>query len=449
MIRGLRPTARSVVLVTALASLGAGTLARAAELPRAPDDAAFAPAKALSVEIGRDLFFDPILSGNRNTSCATCHHPALGTSDGRALPLGEGGAGLGPERRATASNPPRVIPRNAPALFNLGAAEFTVLFHDGRLRRDASADGGIAMPNGLSLDQPLSPVAAQAMMPVIAPDEMAGQRGENPVANAVAEGRITGPDGAWQMLADRVAAISAYHDRFAQLNGPEAPIQMSDIAATLGDFISTEFRATNSRFDAFLAGDYDSFSPQEQHGLGLFYGKAGCHTCHSGPFLTDHRFHAIGLPQTGPGKGHGPLGFADHGHGAVTGNAQDAYRFRTPSLRNIARTAPYGHAGSHATLEDIIRHHADPGAGLATFAPAADDLAMSDEAEMMRIYAAITLQPVPLTEAEIAALVAFLNTLTDETPSQGRLGAPSAVPSQLPVDAPPANWPLSKPATQP
>ena len=91
------------------------------------------------VELGRILFFDKILSGNRNIACATCHHPDLATTDGLALGLGEGAQGLGPERRAGSEKAIGVngrVPRNSSALFNVGAGEFTRLFHDGRVETD-------------------------------------------------------------------------------------------------------------------------------------------------------------------------------------------------------------------------------------------------------------------------------------------------------------------------
>lgn len=446
----MKGAAAIAALALAIGFLSTG--ARATELPRAPDDTAFPPTDMASVLLGRDLFFDPILSGNRNISCATCHHHAFGSSDGRALPLGEGGEGLGPDRHAgSGMDAPRVIPRSAPPLFNLGAHEITTIFHDGRLRRDPDAHNGIRMPNGLTLDQPLAPVAAQAMLPPVAADEMAGQPGENEVADAVAANRIEGPDGAWQILADRVAAIPSYHDRFAEKLGHDAPIRMSDIAAAIGDFITFEFRATESRFDVFLRGDIGALDMTEQFGLALFYGKAGCHSCHSGPLLTDQGFHALGMPQTGPGKGHGANGITDLGRGAVTGDSGDHYRFRTPSLRNVALTAPYGHSGSYANLGDVIRHHADPAAGLATFLPAETDPAMRDDDEALTIFAAISLRPTALSEVEVAALVDFLQSLTDETPVNGRLGPPEAVPSGLPVEIPGTSRQsaLSKPVARP
>lgn len=421
------------------------SLSLAADLPDPANRVDFPVPGATSVLLGRDLFFDPILSGNRNIACASCHHPDHGSSDGVSLTLGEGGIGLGPERRAGASNTPHRIARHTPALFNLGADEFGTFFHDGRLMRDDTARFGIRMPEDIPLERPLGPLAAQALLPMTAPDEMAGHPGENIVADAVAAKRFGGIDGAWQKLAERVADIPDYRRRFAWLIGPDEPIHISHIATVLADFIAFEFRATDSPFDAFLMGDDDAIDNDQLRGMALFYGKAGCDSCHSGPFQTDHGFHAIALPQIGPGKGHGPAGHADHGRGAITGEAADLYRFRTPSLRNVALTAPYGHSGAHTTLEAMIRHHADPGAGLAEYPGAAaallpgadlafpEDPAMRDDDEVLAIYAAATLSRNPLNDREIAALAAFLGALTDPVSRTGRLGTPDSVPSGLPV----------------
>ncbi|MEL7415884.1 MAG: cytochrome-c peroxidase, partial [Pseudomonadota bacterium] len=131
--------------------------------------------------LGQLLFYDPILSGNRNIACATCHHPRFGTADGVSLSFGEGGVGLGPERRMDPDNlPEQRIPRNAPGLFNLGAHEFTVMFHDGRLEVDPDRPGGMRTP--LEADMVAgfdSVLSAQTMFPVLSADEMAGHYGEN------------------------------------------------------------------------------------------------------------------------------------------------------------------------------------------------------------------------------------------------------------------------------
>ena len=423
------------------------SLSLAADLPEPATRADFPTPGATSVLLGRDLFFDPILSGNRNISCASCHHPDHASADGLSLNIGEGGIGLGKTRRTNPENPPQaLVPRNAPALFNLGAQEFTKLFHDGRVEVDPSQRFGIRLPEGQHLERPLPLLAAQALMPMVAPEEMAGQPGENTVANLVAKGQITGQSGAWQAISVRVARIPDYRRRFEWLNGTEEPIHITDITRAIAAFIAYEFRATDSPFDAFLMGDNTALDNDQLRGMSLFYGKAGCANCHSGPFQTDHQFHALGVPQIGPGKGHGPTGHADHGRGYITGDDFGRYRFRTPSLRNVILTAPYGHTGAYSDLGDMIRHHLDPETALAEYlglekAALPDhgltdplDPAMQDFDEVLAISQAISINLDPLSTSEIDALIAFLHALTDPISTKGRLGTPQTVPSGLPVE---------------
>ncbi|MEM9270578.1 MAG: cytochrome-c peroxidase, partial [Pseudomonadota bacterium] len=121
--------------------------------PKPLTDADYRPVNLDQARLGRLLFWDPILSGNRNISCGTCHHPRFGTADGVSVSLGEGGLGLGPERRVDPDNPPEQhISRNAPALFNLGAHEVTVLFHDGRIEVDPSRPSGLRTPMGTEME---------------------------------------------------------------------------------------------------------------------------------------------------------------------------------------------------------------------------------------------------------------------------------------------------------
>ena len=121
--------------------------AQVSVLPSALSDADFHPVDPAEAALGRLLFYDPILSGNREASCATCHHPALGTSDGLSLGLGDGGIGLGPNRRADPANlPEQRIPRNSQALWNLGAVEYHSLFHDGRVEVLPGPAGGLRTP---------------------------------------------------------------------------------------------------------------------------------------------------------------------------------------------------------------------------------------------------------------------------------------------------------------
>ncbi len=417
---------------------------QAAELPK--PDAVFATPDQASVELGWLLFYDPVLSGNQSVACATCHHPKFGTSDGVSLSLGDGATGLGPERVVDPQNlPEQRIPRNAPALFNLGADEFSVMFHDGRLEADASKPNGIRTPLGdemvLGFDSVLS---AQAMFPVLSGDEMAGHYSENEISKAVRLGHLTHNGGAWDLIAQRISAIPAYRQRFDQVIGADQPIGFTDISNVLADFIAVEWRADNSAFDLHLRGTAP-LSGAALDGMNLFYGAAGCGSCHSGQFQTDHGFHAIAMPQIGPGKG---ARFESHhrdtGRMRVTGRAEDAYRFRTPSLRNVTQTGPYGHAGAYASLEDVIRHHLDPEAALQAYRldkavlqslPGAVDTWVLDRPEeMAAIAAANELAPRPLADDQIADLLAFLAALDDPTGLTGRLGVPKAVPSGLPVD---------------
>lgn len=424
--------------VTATGLSLSASLSLAADLPEPVTRSSYPDTDMTLAQLGRDLFYDPILSGNLNISCATCHHPRLGSADAMSLSVGEGGSGLGQDRRIIAGSEPAArIPRNAPALWNLGAYEFTTMFHDGRVELSDDADFGLRMPADRPLERALpSPLAAQAMLPPLSPDEMAGQPGENPVADAVALGDAPR---AWAHLANRVQNIPAYRAAFDPHIG-DAPVHFTDIATALAEFITFEFQALESPFDRFQNGQ-GTLTPAQTRGMALFYGPAGCSGCHSGPFQTDHDFHAIAMPQLGPGKE--PAFYADRGRQAVTQDEADRYRFRTPTLRNVAQTAPYGHAGAFASLDAVIRHHAAPVASLMSYDraqaqlhdyPFPDWQALDDQDELLEIAAANELPDTPLTDAQIADLVAFLHALTDDTAAQGRLGIPDTVPSGLPVD---------------
>ena len=431
--------------VTAGALSLQATLSLAADLPSAVTPAHFPPTDPLLVDLGRDLFFDPILSGNQNIACATCHHPSLASADGMSLGLGEGAVALGQARHVDKANAPHNrIPRNAPALFNLGAYEFKVMFHDGRVQADPHQAFGFKMPPNAMLEKPLpSALAAQALMPPTSHDEMAGQADENPIAVASGAGKFAGDGGVWDLLCKRIEAIPGYTERFKQVLGSDRKLHFTDIARAIAEFETFEFQSINSPFDRYLRGEDGALSGQQIAGMEVFYGEGNCASCHSGPFQTDHSFHAIGLPQLGPGKEKG--GYADRGRLAVTGEDADRYRFRTPSLRNIAITAPYGHNGAYATLEGIVRHHLRPIRSLTTYdrkqaalpdvAVEADDwAAMNDPEEMIRIAEATEIEPRDLTEQQIADLLAFLGALTDPQAKTGRMGRPASVPSGLPMD---------------
>lgn len=431
------------LLMTVFLTSAAG-IASAADLPNPILPSDFPALDTETVALGRQLFFDPVLSGNDNIACATCHHPALGTGDAMSLSIGEGGLGLGRMREVVNGNVPKArIPRNAPALFNLGAREFSTMFHDGRVQINREAMYGIAMPEGRTLERPLSSaLAAQNILPILSHDEMAGHPGENPIADAIEAEQIHGPNGAWQQIVDKVEAIEEYRMAFDWIIGKDTPIHITDIGNALSQFITYEFRATDSPFDQYLAGKEDALSPEQMAGMEIFYGEGNCASCHSGKFQTDHGFHAIGLPQFGPGKDDA---YSDAGRGMITGDSSDKYRFRTPSLRNVTLSGPYGHNGAYTDLEAMVRHHLDPFEGLGNYdrrqaalhelgEAAKDWEPMDDLAEVLRIAMAAEIEPVELSETEIDQLMSFLSALEDPISRHGRLGVPDRVPSDLPLD---------------
>ncbi|WP_342076101.1 cytochrome c peroxidase [Yoonia sp. SS1-5] len=454
--------------------------------PLADEDFLFdgAPSPAL-VDLGRDLFFDPILSGNRNISCGTCHDPSLGTSDGLPLGIGEGGAGAGAERRTSDAVTGRV-PRNSPALWNIGAREYRVMFHDGRLEDLGNDALNLRVPSVAPLPDGLDSVlAAQAFFPVTSAIEMAGQRGENEVADAML---TQGFNAAWAEIAQRVAATDEYAAAFiaayADVESAD-DIQYAQIAQALAAFQTVAFRTDDSAFDQVLAsGDTSHLSAKAADGLELFYGKAGCASCHSGPLLTDHAFHAIAVPQIGPGKGHGrDAGYwemsgmmaflEDEGRYRVTGDPDDLFAFRTPSLRNVAVTGPWGHSGAFDALEAMVRHHLNAVQSLEDFDPGQIELPQLDriidqtggqsasgytELDSTRravflqrdgfvqasprlrgrIAAANDLQPLNLSDAEVSNLLAFLESLTDPKVATLSSIVPTSVPSGLQPQPQPA-----------
>jgi cytochrome c peroxidase len=398
--------------------------------------------------LGQLLFYDKILSGNRNISCGTCHHHDLGGSDGLSLGIGEGGTGLGPER-TPGDGPDRIakrIPRNAPALWNLGHKDVRVLFHDGRLEISDIYGNGYDSPAEEWLPQGLETIlAAQALFPMTSQFEMAGNVGENEVIGAVTD-RI---DLGWPILAKRVRTIPEYGAMFVQafdhIDRPE-DVTIVEIGNALAAFIGTEWENYDSPYDAYLT-DGTPLPDAAERGRQLFFGEARCAQCHNGPLLSDQDFHALALPAFGPGRTRiwDPMP-RDVGRMGATDDLEDAYRFRTPALRNVALTAPYGHNGAYASLRDMVRHMADPITARKGWTPALaalpdvpwlqdiDFVIQSDALEMDRQAATLDVRPVALSDAQVDDIVAFLESLTGATALDRPLGRPERVPSGLPVD---------------
>jgi len=425
----------------------------------------FRTPSAEKVELGRVLMFDKILSGNMNISCGTCHHSLADTGDGLSLPVGEGGKGLGVTRNVGSGADLIVerVPRNAPPVWNLGDNSFHTLFHDGRVTTVTGAGfpSGCDTPAKHNLPDNLENVlACQAMFPVTSATEMAGQAGENSVADAAAAGNLAGPGGVWEQLAQRLQAIPEYVDMFkaAFPKGDYRVKKASDItyahaANAIAAFEGIAWRADNSPFDQLLRGDEDAMSNNAKKGMALFYegdsnGHA-CAECHSGLYQTDLSFHAIAMPQIGSGRGSGPDGFEDYGREQVTGIEDDILKFRTPTLRNVALTAPYGHGGAYDTLRAVVEHHVDTVNSLYAYnknrqailpthptLDAENYRAMDDKAIVSFIAYHNELDPFTYSKEDIDRIMDFLNALTDKNTIDLRSDQDVVygVPSGLPLD---------------
>ena len=181
--------------------------------------------------------------------------------------------------------------------------------------------------------------------------------------------------------------------------------------------------------------------------MDLFYGKAKCSTCHSGNLLTDQKFYALAIPQFGPGRTRRMDPFTrDVGRMGESDRIEDIYRFKTPSLRNVTLTSPYGHNGAYPSLEGIIKHHFEPlemyqkwDSSMAKLPEAPwlkdiDFVVLSDKRETERLLSRIDIEPIEITEKEIDEIISFLYALTGKSKNNRPLGRPSAVPSGFPVD---------------
>ena len=420
------------------------------KLPLPLNDSDYRSVDENEAKLGQLLFYDPILSGNKEVACATCHHPSLGTGDGLSLSLGDGGKGLGNKRIVDYENlPEQRVPRNAQPLFNLGAKQFKTLFHDGRVQVDLSRPSGLRTPLEEEMVEGFSSIiSAQTMFPVLSADEMAGHYSENEISEAVRRGTLTGEGGAWDLISKRVGSVPAYSDFFIDIYDHievAKDIKFTDISNAVAAFMEFEWRSDTSPFDDFLQGKINLNTSQE-NGMELFYGKANCSSCHAGALFTDHQFHATGQPQLGPGKA---ARFQSHsrdlGRFRVTGNIKDKYAFRTPSLRNVELTGPWGHAGAYNELEAFLGAHIDPYLALSNYDKSNVTLTkydtndwkiMDDASEVKAIADAITIKPVIISEGEVTDLLAFLGTLTDTKAQKGRLGIPETVPSGLNIPNP-------------
>ena len=396
------------------------------------------------VDLGRSLFFDKILSGNRDVSCATCHSPLASSGDAQSLAVGTGAVLANGTR--TLGTGRQFTPRNAPSLFNSALGSFYI-FWDGRLSEEFGP-GRFRTPSDLTLPGGLSGLlAAQAMVPVTNRVEMRGNVGDRDATGAVNEIAQV-PDGQnaaiWDAAMRRVLAISAYQQKFnaAFPSVPATQLGFQHAANAIAAFEAQTFTKSNSAFDRYLARDDNALSTDAKHGALLFFGKALCSSCHNGALLGAQSFASAGVPQLGPGTGSSaPLdgGREDLFSGVKTSTPQ--FFFRVPPLRNVELSAPYMHNGVYSTLEAVVRHYNNVDSALKAFDPSELDPSLrssyhGDAATIAKVRASLDgrlQQPMRLTVDEQAQLVAFLKSLTDPSARDMKAVIPASVPSGLPV----------------
>jgi cytochrome c peroxidase len=252
------------------------------------------PHTAEKVELGKQLYFDKRLSGDNTVSCATCHDPDKGWSNGDTFATGIGGQRGG---------------RSSPSIVN--SAYATLQFWDGRAAH----------------------LEEQALGPIQNPIEM-GMKIEDVVA--------------------KLNKIPGYREQFQKIF--KTDVTAEGIARSIAAFERT-ILSGDAPYDRFKAGDTKALSEQAQRGMKLFFGKANCSACHTGHSFSDFAFHNLGV---GMDKD-----MPDLGRFVVTKLEGDKGAFKTPTLREISRTAPYMHDGRFKTLEETVDYynkggHANP-----------------------------------------------------------------------------------------
>ena len=300
------------------------------------------PKNDLRVELGRLLFFDPVLSGANDVSCATCHHPDLGFSDGRGLSMGKGGKGLGAERAGG-----EIIKRGAPSLWN--ATYSHKQFWDGRAEN----------------------LEEQAKGPITNEHEMAQNSDE---------------------LIKELKNIPTYVQKFdAAFNGKDgSALTFDNVAKAVATFERT-LTANNSPFDKFVNGDHGALTAAQKRGFNLFRsGKTRCFECHGVPTFANRDFKIIGVPELdGQEK--------DFGRFDVTKGEGNKFAFKVPTLRNVALNAPYMHNGRFKTLEEVLDFYAaGGGSGVGNPVPGLDDkihaysISKEEKADLIAFLNALT-----------------------------------------------------------
>lgn len=327
--------------------------------------------------LGKLLFYDPILSGGKDISCATCHHPSTGYAEFLDLSIGSNGKGLGSKRTFNSPNDIPIMKRNSPTILNTA--------YNGI---DSKQD---YVPEDAPMfwDDRVKSLEIQALEPIKTLEEMRGNHFEKSEILAV--------------VTDRVKDIPEYRTLFEKAFGEQVPIDSIAIGKAIAAFERT-LVANNSRFDQYMMGDVNAISDSEKEGFALFK-SVGCINCHSGPMFSDYKMHVLGVPDNPK------LPEPD-------GGLDDSFAFRTASLRNLRFTAPYMHNGSFQNLRQVLEFYED-----ISFGKSRNPLVPK---EMFDPF----VRELKLTVKDMSRIISFLNTLNDPEFDKE---IPEKVPSGLPV----------------
>lgn len=354
--------------------------------PRVPD----------RVSLGRLLFYDPILSGELDISCGTCHHPDFAFADGRQFAAGTSGTGLGPERTLAISRisgrPIELVSRNSPTVLNAAL--------------NGDSEGNPSAMGSQFWDSRVGGLELQCTKPIAARIEMRGDAFETGQGGSYGEDYLT-EELILDSVVERLRAIPEYNELFRRAFPTEAAAQDIGLRGSVIDPFSLtravaaferELVTRNSAYDRYVAGDDDALTAGQKKGLEIFHTKARCATCHSGPMLSDFSLVVHGTAQEGGGGG--IISGDDLGREEFTRHEIDRHAFKTPSLRNVELTAPYMHDGVFETLEEVIDFYND---GCRPRHVAVSDTQLD---ERLR-------QPLNLTAEEKSALIEFIRGLSD------------------------------------
>ena len=352
--------------------------------------------------LGERLFFEPLLSGQGDRTCATCHVLTSATADGAAL---ETHLDVSPEWS------PGVPARNVPDLWNRDHNDVSTMLWDGRLQAVAAADeGGLVLPEPLPTTGFENLMALQSVRPIFIPAEMLGEPGANNVLAPEAR-RAPVPEAVLSRLASRLYEVDersketeTYQRLFRKSYGVGTAdeVRPSHLGNALAHYIEIAFQSRETPWDRYLAGDLSALSADQKSGALIFYGVGRCAVCHAGDVFSDFGFHSVGVPDIRVEK--------DMGRFYATGAAEDRFLFRTPPLRNATLTAPYFHNGQTNTLEAAIRQHLNPYQFARAYAEGGEHLMGPEEIDAI---SPILVPRSMINEAQVELLIAFLKSLQD------------------------------------